>query len=68
MNRSRLTGQRLVAVFLFGVALLNYPLLSLFDQSGDFLGLSKPYAYLFAAWLLLIVLMALVIEHRGERR
>ncbi len=68
MNRSRLTGQRLVAIFLLGLALLNYPLLALFDQPGDFLGVSTLYAYLFAAWLLLIILMALVIEHRGERR
>jgi hypothetical protein len=68
MNRSRLTGQRLVAIFLLGCALLNFPLLSLFDRRGDVLGVSMLYVYLFVTWLLLIVLMALVIEGRGERR
>lgn len=67
MNRSRLTGQRLIAIFLLGCVLLNFPLLSLFDRPGDLLGVSTLYVYLFACWLLLIVLMAVVIERRGER-
>ena len=67
MNRSRLTGQRLVAIFLLGSALLNFPLLSLFDRPDDFLGVSPLYFYLFVAWTLLIVLMAVVVERRGER-
>jgi hypothetical protein len=67
MNRSRLTGQRLIAIFLLGCALLNFPLLSLFDRPGGLFGVSTLYIYLFASWLLLIVLMALVIERRGER-
>jgi hypothetical protein len=68
MNRSRLTGQRLFAIFLLGCALLNFPLLSLFDRPGDFIGVSTLYGYLFVTWLLLIALMALVVEGRGERR
>jgi hypothetical protein len=68
MNRSRLTGQRLVAIFLLGCALLNFPLLSLFDGPGELFGVSTLYVYLFVTWLLLIGLMALVIESRGERR
>ena len=66
MNRSRLTGQRLAAVFLLGCALLDYPLLSLFDRSGEVFGVPLLYAYLFAAWAVLIALMAAVIEGRRD--
>ena len=66
MNRSRLTGQRLAAVFLLGCALLDYPLLSLFDRPGNILGMPLLYVYLFASWAVLIVLMAFVIERRRD--
>ncbi|MGH8717572.1 MAG: hypothetical protein ACREV0_01305 [Burkholderiales bacterium] len=55
-------GQRLVALFFFGVLLFNYPLLYLFNQSSEVFGIPFFYAYLFAAWALLIALMALVVE------
>ncbi|TRZ54883.1 MAG: hypothetical protein D4S02_18655 [Rhodocyclaceae bacterium] len=64
MNRSRLTGQRLVAVFLFGCVLLNYPLLFLFNRSASLFGVPLLYVYVFLAWGGLIALMAWVIEHR----
>jgi len=64
MNRSRLTGSRLVALFLLGCALLNYPLLSIFDRAADLFGVPLLYAYVFAAWAGLIALMAVVIEQR----
>jgi hypothetical protein len=65
MNRSRLTGSRLVAVFLLGCVLFNDPLLSLFDRAADLFGVPLLYAYVFAAWAGLIALMAMVIERRG---
>ncbi|MGH8769984.1 MAG: hypothetical protein ACREV2_02205 [Burkholderiales bacterium] len=55
-------GQRLVALFFFGVLLFNYPLLYLFNRSSEAFGIPFLYAYLFAAWALLIALMALVVE------
>jgi hypothetical protein len=66
MNRPHLTGQRLAAIFLLGAALFNYPLLSLFDRPGQIFGLPLLYAYLFLAWLLLIVLMAVTVEWLGD--
>jgi hypothetical protein len=66
MKRPHLTGQRLAAIFLLGAALFNYPLLSLFDRPGEMFGLPLLYAYLFLAWLLLIVLMAVTIEWLGD--
>ena len=66
MNRSRLTGQRLVAIFLLGCILLNYPLLFLFNRGSALSGIPLLYAYIFLAWGGLIALMAWVIEHRRD--
>ena len=66
MIRPSIKGQRLVALFLLGCLLLNYPLLNLFAGSSQVLGIPVLYAYVFAAWALLIGLMALVIESRND--
>lgn len=60
--RSAKWGQRLVALFLLGVALFNYPLLALFSRASEAFGIPLLYAYIFGAWLLLIGLLALVVE------
>ena len=66
MNRPSIKGPRLVALFLLGLMLLNYPLLQLFERPGEILGIPLLYAYVFAVWALLIVLMALVLEKRSD--
>ena len=66
MNRSRLTGQRLVATFLLGCILLNYPLLSLLNRAVNLFDIPLLYAYIFLVWAGLIALMGWVIEHRGS--
>ena len=54
MMRSSLKGQRLVALFLLGCLLLNYPLFSLFAGAGtSVLGIPLLYVYVFFAWALL---------------
>jgi hypothetical protein len=63
---SELKGQRLVAVFLLGCLLLNYPLVALFAVPVEVFGVPLLYAYVFFAWALLIALMALVVESRGD--
>lgn len=62
MRRSGATGQRLAAIFGMGCVLLNYPILSLFSRTEDVVGIPLLYVYVFAAWVLLIGLLALVIE------
>jgi hypothetical protein len=62
MSRSVVKNQRLVAVFLLGVLLFNYPLLALFNRAAEAFGIPMVYAYVFSAWALLIGLLALVIE------
>jgi hypothetical protein len=56
---------RLAFLFMLGVLLFNYPLLALFNIEGRVLGVPVLYAYIFAAWGLLIALVALVME-RGS--
>ncbi len=62
MFRSVIKGQRLLAVFLLGVLLFNYPLLALFNRAAEAFGIPAVYAYVFGAWTLVIGLLALVIE------
>jgi hypothetical protein len=64
MRRSDLTGPRLVAVFLLGGVLLNWPILAIFTRAGHVAGIPLLYGYAFGAWLLLIGLMAWIVESR----
>ena len=65
MSKSPLSIQRLVAVFLAGVLLLDYPLLPLFNGAGTWFGIPSLYAYLFIAWAILVALIAAAVRHRG---
>jgi predicted permease len=64
MQAPEAKGQRMVALFILGCLLFNYPVLSLFNVAADVLGVPVLYAYIFAAWALLVALMALVVESR----
>lgn len=61
---SEAKGQRLIALFIFGCLLFNYPVLSLFNVAAMFAGVPVLYAYIFVAWALLVALMAIVVEAR----
>jgi len=64
MRESEAKGQRLIALFILGCLLFNYPVLSLFNVSADAFGVPVLYAYIFAAWALLIASMAFAAESR----
>ena len=64
MIRPSIKGQRLVALFLAGCLLFNYPILSLFASEGLLAGIPVLYVYVFTTWALLIALMAVVVERR----
>ena len=64
MQERERKGQRLIALFIFGCLLFNYPVLSLFNVATEAFGVPVLYAYIFAAWALLVGLMALVVESR----
>ncbi len=62
MIKATLTGQRLVALFLLGWVLVNYPILSVFDVDRVWLGIPAIYLYVFGVWAAVIALMAWIIE------
>jgi hypothetical protein len=64
MQPAEAKGQRLIALFILGSLLFNYPVLSLFNVPAEALGVPVLYAYIFAAWALLIALMAFAAESR----
>ncbi len=55
-------GQRLIALFILGCVLFNYPVLSLFNVAAMVFGVPVLYAYIFVAWAILVALMALAVE------
>jgi len=66
MTRDSKKNKRLVALFLLGCVLLNYPILSLFNLEILIFGLPLLYVYIFFTWCLLILLAALVTLFRSR--
>ncbi|HMQ55479.1 MAG TPA: hypothetical protein PKE64_23880 [Anaerolineae bacterium] len=64
MNKSTVIRQRLIAIFVIGCLLFNYPLLSLFSTETMLWGFPVLYVYVFVSWLLLIGLLIGIIESR----
>ena len=54
--------QRFVALCMLGVVLFNFPVLALFNVGGSILGIPVLYAYIFAAWALVIALLCWLAE------
>ncbi len=55
----------LVALCMLGCLLFNYPVLALFNVNGAVLGIPILYFYIFSAWAVLILLMALAVDRRA---
>ena len=64
--KTTIQGQRLIAVFLLGCLLFNYPLLALFNIDRYVWEVPFLYVYMFLAWGVVILLTALVIEGRSS--
>lgn len=60
--------ERTAGLFLLGLLIFNYPLMSLFSTDFMFLGIPLLYLYLFSCWLLLIVGTARAIGKRPPER
>ena len=65
MTKSSRKGQQLIGLFLLGCLLFNYPLLALFNVRAAPFGVPLLYTYLFAAWALLIALVARIVARVG---
>jgi len=64
MNKPGIDNQRLIALFLLGWVLFNFPMLSLFNRPVTLLGIPSLYVYIFVAWAAVIALMAWIAERR----
>jgi hypothetical protein len=60
----RRTGERLIALLISGVVLLNFPILSLLRGAGLVAGVPALYIYLFVVWVLLAGATALALRKR----
>ena len=65
MSEFESKGQRFVALWMLGMVLFNYPILTLFNVPGALFGIPVLYVYLFIAWAALIALMAYLAESGG---
>lgn len=54
--------ERLAAAFLLGLGLFMPPLLAVFGQGGWLAGIPVAFLYLFGAWIVLTLVLALIIE------
>ena len=61
-----LMAQRLVALFWAALALLNFPLLALWDHDARWMGLPIFPLALFLLWALLIGVLAWVVERSPD--
>ena len=66
MARPAAKGERSLGLFALGLVIFNPPLLSIFSIERLPFGLPLLYLFLFAAWALLIVMMALNARSRDE--
>ena len=64
--RKGLGEQRLVALFVAGGLLLNFPLLALWDRDATILGLPLFPAALFVLWGGLITLLGSIVERMPD--
>lgn len=66
MKRTNIRNERLVALFLLGLLLFNYPLLAMFNTATLVLGTPKLYLYLFIAWAVVIAGAGLILRLTEE--
>ncbi|RPI46089.1 MAG: hypothetical protein EHM59_08440 [Betaproteobacteria bacterium] len=65
MRKPEIEQQWLVAAFILGAVLFNYPILSLFNTSASVLGIPLLYVFIFAAWACIIGLVGWIAERHG---
>lgn len=68
MTPDAIINKRLVALFLLGCVLFNYPILSLFNSAVLVLGIPLFYLYLFSVWAVLIGLLVRTTRNKQPPR
>ena len=64
--RQRLSRQRLVALFVAGLLVFNFPLLALWDGQARLWGLPLFPLMLLVLWLALVLVLGLLAEHSPD--
>ncbi len=59
------SGARIACAFLLGCVLFGFPMIAVFNVADRVAGIPVLFAYLFAAWAALILIVALVLESRA---
>lgn len=67
-RREKRKYQQLLALFFLFLALFNYPLLSIANKPLLVAGMPLLYLYLFSAWLLMIILLALLVGRGSSQK
>ena len=62
MNRSEISSERIVILFILGILLFSPPFILIFDKPELVAGIPSLFLYLIVAWAVLIALMMLVVE------
>ena len=62
MRKPGIDQQWLVAAFMLGAVLFNYPILSLFNTGASVFGIPLLYVFIFVAWGFMIGLVAWIAE------
>lgn len=62
MKRTNVRNERLVALFLLGLLLFNYPLLAMFNTPRLVAGVPLLYLYLFIGWIGIIAVAAAILR------
>jgi hypothetical protein len=65
MREPNIDQQKLVALFILGAVVFNYPILSLFNNAGSMLGVPVIYVYIFLAWAGIIALVGWIVERKS---
>jgi hypothetical protein len=68
LNTKVKKNKKLVGLFLLGVILSNYPIISLFNLKRMFFGFPLLYLYMFSVWALLISLIILLTTSGSYKR
>ncbi|CAH0995524.1 hypothetical protein EMA8858_01647 [Emticicia aquatica] len=58
--------QKAIAITIFLICLLNFPILSLFNKAIFVLGIPLVYVYIFSVWIIGIIIIALIAESKNE--
>lgn len=62
MKRTNVRNERLVALFLLGLLLFNYPLLAMFNTQRLVAGIPLLYLYLFVGWIVIVAATAAILR------